>query len=571
MKILLNVFIFLFFILIQTETYSQSSDEAYEYLQNQRQVAGRLYENIKNPPIDSLTKAEKILEDALTYYFNPKIVELAKTNKPLFARETDINFDLAFVKVYLNKIIEAEKLFEKNFKTEFGSTYYDWLLQNPVFDKLKNSNYLKQYFRQFDAERKIFNGQSLNTPYKFNISESEKLAGLSKFWSEAKYNFAYFENLPDLDWDKTYLEFIPKIQKTKNTLEYLKLMQEFCAMLKDGHTNIWASSDSLNNLTNFKPPIRTQLVENKVLITKVLQDSLAKTGLKPGQEIISIDKVPVLEYAEKFVKPYQSASTDQDLLMRTFSYNLLKGPKNQSLTLKIKDIDGKIFTRILPRKGYSKVMFTPSYEFKILPGNIAYFAINEFESSKASQKFKALFDSISKTNALILDIRRNGGGDTDFSILSYLTDKPIPYAQNLVRKYVPYYRAQGEGIIWEKLSESSYPPNKTNYFNKPVILLTSAQTFSAAEDFAVGFKSLKNGKIIGEPTGGSTGQPLAFSLPGGLMARVCTKKDLFPNGTKFVGVGIQPDISIKPSIMDIRAEKDTVLIGALEYLKNNNN
>jgi len=73
-------------------------------------------------------------------------------------------------------------------------------------------------------------------------------------------------------------------------------------------------------------------------------------------------------------------------------------------------------------------------------------------------------------------------------------------------------------------------------------LRTSAHTFSAAEDFAVVFDAMKRGKIVGEPTGGSTGQPLSFSLPGGGSARVCTKHDRYPDRKEFVGVGIHPNV-----------------------------
>ena len=49
-----------------------------------------------------------------------------------------------------------------------------------------------------------------------NLSDADKMYGLSKFWSEAKYNFAYFDHAK-IDWDSTYRAFIPKVLATKNT------------------------------------------------------------------------------------------------------------------------------------------------------------------------------------------------------------------------------------------------------------------------------------------------------------------------------------------------------------------
>ena len=73
-----------------------------------------------------------------------------------------------------------------------------------------------------------------------NLSNQEKILGLSKFWSEAKYNFAFFDKTK-INWDSTYNVFIPKVLATKNTWEYYRVLQQFCALLKDGHTNVFVS------------------------------------------------------------------------------------------------------------------------------------------------------------------------------------------------------------------------------------------------------------------------------------------------------------------------------------------
>ena len=541
-----------------------TASSAYEYLQNERQKSDLVLGDSDKPPIDSLKKAEKILDEALKYYHRDDVVELAKNDKYLFGRESDILFDLAMIKLKQSENDRAvailKNLFVKN------GVYYEWIKDKPYFEGVKNSTILLPVIDKIQANNRILNGTSLDTKFQYNISAAEKVAGLSKFWSEAKYNFAYFENVPNLDWDKLYLEYIPKVQNTKSTLEYYKLMLRFCAELKDGHTNIWSTSDSLNNFVSYRPPIRSKLVEGKVIITSVFSDSLEKSGIKAGMEIISIDRIPVIKYAEENVKPFQSASTTQDLLNRTYNSGLLRGNKNVPVDLELMGLDGKIFTRKLARTGYRNLKVNPTVEFKMLPNNVAYFLINEFETSDSRKKFVALFDSISKSSALILDIRLNGGGNTDFTILSYLTDKPIKPAQNFVQKYIPTNRAWGQSVEWEQLSLSSKEPNGKNLYSKPVILLTGPQTFSAAEDFAVAFDAMNRGKIMGEATGGSTGQPLQFTLPGGLMGRVCTKRDLYPDGKVFVGVGVQPNITIKSNIVDIKAGKDTVLEAALKYL-----
>ena len=99
-----------------------------------------------------------------------------------------------------------------------------------------------------------------------------------------------------------------------------------------------------------------------------------------------------------------------------------------------------------------------------------------------------------------------------------------------------------------------------------MFVLTSARTYSAAEDFAVAFDTMQRGRIVGEATGGSTGQPLFFDLPGGGKARICTKRDSYPDGREFVGIGVQPQVAVHPRVADLRAGRDTVLASALALL-----
>jgi carboxyl-terminal processing protease len=73
--------------------------------------------------------------------------------------------------------------------------------------------------------------------------------------------------------------------------------------------------------------------------------------------------------------------------------------------------------------------------------------------------------------------------------------------------------------------------------------------------------------MIGQATGGSTGQPVSFDLPGGGKARVCGKNDMYPDGKEFVGIGIMPDVPVERKAADLHKGKDAVLLKALETFK----
>ena len=52
------------------------------------------------------------------------------------------------------------------------------------------------------------------------LSREWKLFGLAQFWKEVSYNFAYFDQVPELDWDQQYLHFIEVVGNTENDHEY---------------------------------------------------------------------------------------------------------------------------------------------------------------------------------------------------------------------------------------------------------------------------------------------------------------------------------------------------------------
>jgi C-terminal processing protease CtpA/Prc len=101
----------------------------------------------------------------------------------------------------------------------------------------------------------------------------------------------------------------------------------------------------------------------------------------------------------------------------------------------------------------------------------------------------------------------------------------------------------------------------------PTVILTGHSTASAAEDFLIYADGQKHMTKIGQRTFGSTGQPFLFDMPGGGSARVCTKKDTYPDGREFVGYGIKPDIEVVPGLQDYIKGNDPALTWALDYLK----
>ncbi|MCB1600513.1 MAG: hypothetical protein KDI66_10915 [Xanthomonadales bacterium] len=404
---------------------------------------------------------------------------------------------------------------------------------------------------------------ALKTPYREQLPVAERIAGLSLIWSVARDNFVWFDQLPELDWDQAYLETLPKVIEAKDTADYYRELMRFAALLKDGHSNAYPP-DELAPAMYSRPGLRTALVEDKVLVLEVRDPALAKSGVKVGDEILRIDGQPVRSYAEAQVAPYESSSTRQDRDVRSFSYGLLAGDAQQPVQLQLRSAGGKLFEVSAPRSGYQRTPGRASESFEVRRDGVAVLRASQFESDAAHQLLLKHWSELSSAKALVLDLRGNGGGSSNhgWDLLTHLSDDPVVTPVSRYRDGSPLSRARnGENasIKWRIVPDEPYQRRDSRKFSGPVAMLIDARTFSAAEDTAAAFKLMQRGPIIGVASGGSTGQPLGFPLPGGGFARICVKRDSYPDGTDFVGVGVLPDIEVAPTVASVRAGRDPEL------------
>jgi carboxyl-terminal processing protease len=534
----------------------ESAQAAYNYVEAMR-AKGRQLWQAKNP------EGIKNLHELLHYLDQPLLLDLAKGNLDLKKRRTNIYYELAIAHATLGEPGEMYRALEWLAKNDPEIGLRQAIQNHDAFAAVRKEERFQKILSAFNQES-FWESKGLKTPYRENLPAAEKVAGLSKLWSEVKYNFVYIDKLRALDWDKQYLDYIPKVLATNSTAEYYKVLRLFCAMLEDGHTGIVSPAE----VTALGLPVRTALVEGKVFITGVLSPTLRRQGLEVGTEIVTIDGVPAVEYGKSQIMPYVSSSTPQDREQRTYGYELLTGPPASSVVLGLRTPSDAMSTVTLERRPYTDVEGTPAFSSKTLPGNIAYVSLGSFGSDQAARDFEQAFDSLAKSAGMIIDVRSNGGGSSGvgWQILSMLTAKPFLTGRYVYRSYVPTYRAWGIELDWIETVGQPFEPHGSKLYTNPVVVLSGPRTFSAAEDFLVAFENMKRGPIIGEPSGGSTGQPLNFSLPGGGSARVCTKKDTHPDGREWVGKGIQPAKLVRPTAADVRSGHDTVLEAAIEHL-----
>ena len=177
-------------------------------------------------------------------------------------------------------------------------------------------------------------------------------------------------------------------------------------------------------------------------------------------------------------------------------------------------------------------------EIKILPGNIGYLRLDSFSYDTGAQDAAVgAMSFMSNADAIIIDLRRNGGGSPEMVqfLCSYFLDNP--------RKHLNSFSYKDPGKLTQYWTYTYLPGKRLD--NVDLYLLTNANTFSAAEEFAYNLKNMKRATIIGENTGGGAhdnrfvilSDRFEMSLPFARAINPMTK-------TNWEGVGVEPDVKV---------------------------
>jgi carboxyl-terminal processing protease len=150
---------------------------------------------------------------------------------------------------------------------------------------------------------------------------------------------------------------------------------------------------------------------------------------------------------------------------------------------------------------------------------------------------------------IILDVRGNEGGGSGRPLQDALMDKPFSLWMEhshlqggiLLRAY------QGSVPADTELSAEggvAKPAQADFHFTGRLLLLTDRECTCACEDFVMPFKVTHRAQLIGETTAGTLSSTHRTNFENGMMLNVSGIRYIFPDGSRFEGVGIAPDIAV---------------------------
>ena len=200
--------------------------------------------------------------------------------------------------------------------------------------------------------------------------------------------------------------------------------------------------------------------------------------------------------------------------------------------------------------------------YKILDDNIGYVYYESFSNSLGEGNLDEVIQHFMFCQGMILDIRGNGGGkiiNAEKLAARFCNEKTLV-------GYTQHKTGKGHNDFSD-LEPLYIEPSSNLRWQKPVVLLTNREVFSAANEFTQYMRCMPQVIQVGDQTGGGSGMPFTATLPNGWTVRFSASPsyDRDKNQTEF---GIAPDYNVAITDADFLRGKDTIIEFARDIINN---
>jgi len=394
---------------------------------------------------------------------------------------------------------------------------------------------------------------------KQRLTPKDRKEVFEKVWREIHDHY-YDASYNGVDWNEVHQRYEPLVQATKNDLEFYPLMNQMTGELHDAHTRF----NSPQQWKNFRRQQGVTVgfsvddVDGKTVVTSVIPGTdAARQGIEPGMVVLRVDDTPVAERIAEIERKRQPSSSER--ATRWFIYNrVFAGPPDSAVKVALQRGDGSVLDVSVRRQIYSEA---PEVTTHVLPSGNVYIRFDGFQHP-ITKEFRQALQKFHEAPGLIVDLRRNGGGDLAvlLPIAGYFYGKKTLFAKDSTRTGKPL--SSYVGLFKLPLQLYVGRPGEQIY-SGPVVILVNAHSASSSEVFAAGMQDTLRAKVIGSQ---SCGCVLGIAKPrvmkGGGVLEMSEVLWFSPKGRKLEGTGIIPDKIVVPSVADLQRRRDPVLAEA---------
>ncbi len=192
-------------------------------------------------------------------------------------------------------------------------------------------------------------------------------------------------------------------------------------------------------------------------------------------------------------------------------------------------------------------------KYRILDDNIAYVVCESFSSAIGEGNIAEMLHYLRTCTAMVLDIRGNGGGQLDYAerLASHFTN------DTLLVGYSAYKTGPAHDDISAPTAEY-LAPSTTVRWQKPVVVVTNRECYSAANTFVRDMKATAQATILGDRTGGGGGMPYTSELPNGWGVRF-SASPMYDAAMQHIEFGIEPDVVCELDSAKALAGEDSMI------------
>jgi carboxyl-terminal processing protease len=394
---------------------------------------------------------------------------------------------------------------------------------------------------------------------KQRLSAKDRKDVFEKIWKEIHDHY-YDSSYNGVNWDEVHQRYGPLVEATKRDQEFYALMSQMTSELHDAHTRF----SSPEQWKNFRRQQGVTVgfgvddVDGKPVVTNVIPGTeAAHAGIEPGMVVLRVDDTPVAERIAEIRKKRLPSSSER--ATRWFIYNrVFAGPADAPVKVALQRADASVLEVNVRRQIYSEA---PEVTTHVLPSGNVYIRFDGFQHP-ITKEFRDALQKFRDAPGLIVDLRRNGGGDLAvlLPIAGYFFGKKTLFAKDSTRTGKPL--SSYVGLFKLPLQLYVGRPGEQIY-SGPVVILVDAHSASSSEVFAAGMQDTMRAKVIGSQ---SCGCVLGIAKPrvmkGGGVLEMSEVLWFSPKGRKLEGTGIIPDEAVTPTLFDLQRGRDAVLAAA---------